>query len=396
MKYVFNLHNVICSAFILVVIYILSLLPAQFEVLDPVGKALEDFQLSDIVFNELRENPPANKDIVLVNIKHFDRETIGEQIAQLNKFNPSIIGIDAFFKEKKDFEKDFRLMLSLGSVDSLIMVTKLLNPDERGKCFDSIQTSHPQFIENAHSGYANFITSPGVFKTTREFAPYFCFKDTVALSFSSKIAQMYDPDAFEYLMARGNNVETINWRGNYKKFYSIEAEDVFDSSDFDLSFIEGKIVLMGFMGEREIGEPSLEDTFFTPLNEVTGGRSVPDMFGVTVHANILSQILDKDYIDKLPDTLNLIIAVLLLYLNVSFFMWVGYKYKPYYDIITKSIQIVEVIILFGISLILLTAYQWKVDFTVAIVAVLFCGDLTELYVGSLIDMAKNIKNRLFS
>lgn len=394
MRYVFNLHNVICSAFIILVIYILALLPAQFEVLDPVGKALEDFQLSDIVFTELRDNPSANKDIVLVNIKHFDRETIGKQIAAINEHNPAIIGIDAFFKEKKDFEKDFRLMLSLGATDSLVMVTKLLNPDDEGECFDSLQTSHPQFTENAHSGYANFITSPGVFKTTREFAPHFCLKDTVALSFTSKIAQLYNTEAFDYLMARGNSEETINWRGNYKKFYSIEGEDVFDE-DFDLSFIKGKIVLMGFLGEREIGEPSLEDTFFTPLNEVTGGRSVPDMYGVTVHANILSQILDKDYINTIPDWLNIFIALALLYLNVSFFMWVGYNYKVYYDIITKSIQIVEVIILFGINLLALAVFQWKVDFTVAIIAVLFCGDLTELYVGSLIEMGRKIKSRIF-
>lgn len=394
MKHVFNLHNVICSAFIISVIYILALLPAQFEVLDPVGKALEDFQLSDIVFTELRENPPARDDIVLVNIKHFDRGTIGKQIEAINEHNPAIVGIDAFFKEKKDFEKDFRLMLSLGATDSLVMVTKLLKPDKEGECFDSLQTSHPQFIENAQSGFANFITSPGVFKTTREFAPHFCLQDTTDLSFTSKIAQMYDSDAFDYLMARGNKEETINWRGNYKKFYSIEGEDVFDE-DFDLSFIEGKIVLLGFLGEREIGEPSLEDTFFTPLNEVTGGRSVPDMFGVTVHANILSQILDKDYINTLPEWLSLLVAVILLYLNVSFFIWVGNNYKIYYDLITKSIQIVEVIILFGINLMALAVFQFKADFTVAIVAVLFCGDLTELYVGSLIDIGKNIKKRFF-
>lgn len=370
----------------------LALLPAQFEVLDPVGKALEDFQLSDIVFTELRDNPAAHKDIVLVNIKHFDRGRIGEQVAALNEHNPAIIGIDAFFKEKKDFESDFRLMLSLSGVDSLVMVTKLLNPDEEGECFDSLQTSNPQFIENAHLGYANFITSPGVFKTTREFAPHFCFKDTLELSFTSKITQLYSPESFDYLMARGNREEVINWRGNYKKFYSIEAEDVLDD-DFDLSFIEGKIVLMGFLGEREIGEPSLEDTFFTPLNEVTGGRSVPDMYGVTVHANILSQILDRDYIETLPQWLAIVIAVVLLYFNVAFFMWVGYKYKAYYDLITKSIQIVEVIILFGISLMTLALFGWKADFTVAIVAVLFCGDLTELYVGSLIEVGSKIKNR---
>lgn len=395
MKYLFNLHNVLCSAFILFVIYLLALLPAQFEVLDPVGKALEDFQLSDIVFTELRENPAAHEDIVLVNIKHLDRGTIGKQIDALNEHNPAIIGIDAFFKEKKDFENDFRLMLSFDATDSLVMVTKLLNPDEDGECFDSLQTSESQFIENAFSGYANFITSPGVFKTTREFAPHFCYKDTFALSFTSEIARLHAPEAFEYLMSRGNNEETINWRGNYKKFFSIDAEDVLDE-DFDLSFIEGKIILMGFLGEREIGEPSLEDTFFTPLNEVTGGRSVPDMFGVTVHANILSQILDQDYIDAIPDSINIIVALLLLYLNVSFFMWVGNHYKIYYDLITKSIQIVEVIILFGINLMALAVFSWKADFTIAIVAVLFCGDLTELYVGSLVDIGRKIKNKLFS
>ena len=222
----------------------------------------------------------------------------------------------------------------------MVLVSKLENPIESGNCFDSITYSHPQFSDESYSGFANFITSPAVYQTTREFAPEFCYKDTAVLSFTSEIARLYDPESLDYLMKRDNEVETINWRGHYNRFFSLDGPDLFDE-ETDLSFLKGKIVLMGFMGEREIGEKSLEDTFFTPMNEIPGGRSIPDMYGVTVHANILSMILDKDYIETIPMWLNIVIAVILVYLNVSLFLWVGYFYKPYYDIITKSIQLVR-------------------------------------------------------
>jgi CHASE2 domain-containing sensor protein len=203
-----------------------------------------------------------------------------------------------------------------------------------------------------------------------------------------KLASYINPEAVELAKKRDNDIEIINWRGNYEKFYHLDAEDVLNG-ETDLSFIENKIVILGFMGLRYLGEESLEDTFFTPMNKNTGSKSVPDMYGVVVHANIISMILNNDFINDIPHWVDYILAVLFVFLNVSLFMWVGTYYKLYYDLISKTIQLVEVIILFGINLMSMLHFQLKVDLTLAIIAIVFCGDLTELYAGSLRGIFEN-------
>lgn len=387
-------NHYICTAYIFVVLYFLSLIPAQFEVLDPVGKALSDFQLTDLVFSELREKQKPDTNIVLVNIAQFNRAQIAKQLNIINSFKPKVIGLDAFFFHKKNFKEDVPLMMALSETKNLVMVTDLVAPDKTGLCFDSAITSHTQFHRFGTSGFADMRTSHEGFRTVRDFVPKFCLNDTTAYSFAAQIVSIFDPEAFQQLVKRDRVEETINWKGNYTHFFSIEADDLLEKN-IDFSFLKDKIVLMGYLGNNRVGEPTLEDAFFTPLNAIPAGRSFPDMQGVTIHANIISQIIGRRYIETTPIWLNAIIAIVLVFLNVSLFMWVGEFYKVYYDLITKLLILVEVSLLFSLNLVSLLYFDLKVDLTVAIIAIIFSGDLTELYVGSLKDiglmMLKKIK-----
>lgn len=387
MRFLTQIHNYIATGFIFLFLYVLSLIPAQFEVLDPIGKAIGDFELTDLVFSQLKGEKNPDTNIVLVNIKDLNRADIGKQIQLISQHNPAVIGIDAFFRSKKEFSDDIQLIMALANAPNVVMVSELVNANEND-CFDSIATSHSQFNQFVENGFANMVTAAVGHKTTREFAPKYCYKDSSELSFGMKLASYINPEAVELAKKRDNDIEIINWRGNYEKFYHLDAEDVLNG-ETDLSFIENKIVILGFMGLRFLGEESLEDTFFTPMNKNTGSKSVPDMYGVVVHANIISMILNNDFINDIPHWVDYILAVLLVFLNVSLFMWVGTYYKLYYDLISKTIQLVEVIILFGINLMSMLYFQLKVDLTLAIIAIVFCGDLTELYAGSLRGIFEN-------
>jgi len=382
MRFLQQPHHYICTFFVFAFLYILQAIPAQFDSLDPIGRALADFELTDVVFSQIRKEPPPDTNIVLVNIKELDRAGIGRQVQILSKYNPKVIGIDAFFRKKKSFEQDIQLIMSLSQVPNLVMVSELTYPNEDATCFDSLATSHPQFNQFGITGFANMKTAIEGYKTTREFVPSFCVGDSTELSFAAQIVKYYDSTKVEPLLARGREVETINWRGNYTKFFRLDAEEVLEEN-FDPSLIEGKIVLLGFLGTRWLGQPSLDDTFFTPLNDNSAGKAIPDMFGVTLHANIISMILHANYIQVIPLWLSIVIAFILVFLNVSLFFFIGSNYKVYYDLITKSLQLVEVIILLAISIVALLIFNWKMDLTLAIIAIIFSGDLTELYVGSL-------------
>ncbi len=384
MKLLLRKSVLICTIFIFLFLGLLSKIPVQFEskLLDPIGNALRDFELTDLVFSQLREDQRIDTNIVLVNIGHLSRSEIGKQIEILNQYKPKVIGIDAFFRSKKDFSEDIPLIMSLSQVENLVLVSDLEKPTRDFTCFDSLSTSHPQFNQFAANGFADVITDDESFRTIRQFSPQFCFQDSSLLSFPVKLAQIFDSAAVEKLLTRGNERESINWRGNFTKFYSIDYPELLNE-DMDYSFIKDKIVIMGFMGERVIGEPSLEDTFFTPMNPQSAGRAYPDMYGVTVHANTVSMILNQDYINNPPAWAAFVIAFIILYLNVAVFIWVGDHYKLYYDLITKVVILVEVALLLGTVIFILNSFNFRLNLSITIIALVFSGDLTELYVGSL-------------
>ncbi len=387
-----NPHLFYCTLYIFVFIAFLNVIPAQFEILDPISKALSDFEMTDLVFSDIREEQPSDTNIVLVNIGHLNRAEIAEQISRLNQYEPAVIGIDAFFRSKKAFDEDIQLIMALSQTKNLVMVSELYAPNKQNS-FDSIATSHKQFNQFAQNGFANMVTAAEGFKTTREFKPFAKMGDSLELSFAAKVVEKYRPEQLPKLIERGHETETINWLGHNNKFFTIDAQDVLND-DLDLSFIKGKIVLLGFLGNHELGEPSLEDTFYTPMNEQTGSKTFPDMYGVVVHANIVSMILRENYINTIPKWADAIIAFLIVYLNVTLFFWIGEKHKVYYDLITKSIQIFEVSVIFFINLIVLSRFNYKVDLTIAIIALVFSGDLTELYVGSLKDLSGRALNKI--
>ncbi|MFM7854466.1 MAG: hypothetical protein ACKO96_21725, partial [Flammeovirgaceae bacterium] len=67
-----------------------------FSAFDPITQALTDFELTDIVFAELRLNPKVDTNIVVVNLAPTRRQ-IAQQVQIISSLNPKVIGIDSFF-----------------------------------------------------------------------------------------------------------------------------------------------------------------------------------------------------------------------------------------------------------------------------------------------------------
>ena len=67
-----------------------------FSAFDPISQALTDFELTDIVFAQLRPDPTVDTSIVVVNLAPTRRE-IAQQVQIISQLNPKVIGIDSFF-----------------------------------------------------------------------------------------------------------------------------------------------------------------------------------------------------------------------------------------------------------------------------------------------------------
>ncbi len=200
----------------------------------------------------------------------------------INKHEPKVTGIDAFFRKEKGPALDFPLAMALGQTKNLVLVNQLVTTDETNEYFDSLQYSHPMFNESAHNGFANVLASAGGkgFRTVKSFYPfqYLGSKDSLYPNFSTKIVELADPDAYQTLMNRKHFKETINWTGNYRKFMAFDAHQILGEIG-DLSVMKDKIVLMGYIGQQ-LGKRDLDDIFYTPQNPRVAGRAYPDTYGV--------------------------------------------------------------------------------------------------------------------
>jgi CHASE2 domain-containing sensor protein len=78
---------------------------------------------------------------------------------------------------------------------------------------------------------------------------------------------------------------------------------------------------MGYMGESFKAPPDLEDIYYTPMNQTLAGRSLPDMHGIVIHANIIHMILARDYINLMPAWLSIILAFITCYFYIVFITW---------------------------------------------------------------------------
>lgn len=398
-------NNILIVVFTFLFLGALSLVPFKFDALDPISKAFSDFDLTDLVFSRmLADQEGEDKDIVLVNIGETTRAEFAQMIDTLNKYEPHIIAIDAFYRGLKAPEDstlsintgDSLLASALNNVKNLVMVSQLNKYNEKKKRFDTLETSNALFSKRAQYGYANLTTtSQGnmtEFTTSRSFIPkakYFdaeTKKEKEAIAFAVKIAEIRAPKKAKRFLERNNTTEYINFQGNIgfgesekPKYMTIDVAQLLNNG-FEPSLIKNKIIILGFMG-KSFGEKSFADKFYTPLNKNYVGKSTPDMYGVIVHANIVSMILQEKYIDELSDWLNIAIMVFASFLSISLFSYFFRNLGYWYDAITVVFQFLISFALFTATVFAFLWFRLKIDTSLAIGAVVLSGLIVEIYYG---------------
>lgn len=379
---------------------------AIFDFLDPIGEALEGYEITDQVFSNpaWRDAPSAEENIVIVNVGEISRAGIAEQINIINSFEPKVIGLDLIFRNlKADTLGDLLLADAIANSPNIVMYQKLLDPDDSGVWHDALY-SNPIFTQNKPTAFVNLLIETAEaeqfnFKTSRSFFPREYLKnsetneiDTV-LAFGVALAKYLKPENVEAMFARQNEEELINYRGNVidygrthtgTRFFALDVFDVLDTL-FTPDLIKDKIVLMGVMGRDFSDTRSFEDKYFTPLNTKQAGRANPDMFGVVVHANIISMILHNDYIDDMSEYYGYMLAFFICFLNVLIFSIIYIKWAKWYDGVTKLIQLAQVMIFVFIIILFFHLYNFKLNLTVTIIAVLLAGDVLEVFYGFVLN-----------
>ena len=390
----FILDTVLCTAFIYAIVGAFASITILkiFEAFDPIGEMFSDFEITDIVFSQLREEPTADDNIVIVNIGQLDRDGIAQQLAIINKYNPKAVGLDILLNASKTWEEDSALATVMGSTSNLIVGDKLVDLNEEGTAFTHILRPDPHLAEGAEFGFVNLITDARTqhdLKVCREFTPQQEVNGDIRYAFSVRLAMALDSAKTKRFLDRGKEVEVINYKGNVinfvvqnsrMKYFTLDVFDVLDEN-FTPDLIEGKVVIMCTMG-RFLGDVlTREDFYFTPMNERYVGKAEHDMFGGVIHANIISQIMDEDHIDTMTQRQAFFLSILLCLVNVFVFKMIYGAMPKWYDGITKLIILVEVFLLATLMIYLFYDYNYKANLTLALVVIALSGDAIEVYQG---------------
>jgi CHASE2 domain-containing sensor protein len=421
MKKSFWLDAVIATSFTFILMWGIVQIThfRAFNAFDSIGNALGDVELTDYVFSQLRPDPELDTNIVVVNIGRLSRREIAEQINIISQYKPKVIGLDAFFHcngysrdtvncpALADAEGNVMLGQAIERAGNVVLVTKLLQGKELAlsdieDVYDSLAVSDSIFRNKALAeGFASLETDAAFqddVKTCRAFNPSMVVNGKRELAFSVRMAMLYDSVKTNRFLQRNNFSEIINYRGNmvdifdqakYKlAFYAIDVEQVKDGS-FLPGMIKDKIVIFGFLGS-DFRDPSWEDKFYTPLNLKMAGKANPDMYGPIIHANIVSMIMNEDYIDKMVKWQEIAMAIVLCLLNVALFSLIHIKLPDWYDGITKLIQVVELLLFTFLMVMIFALYDFKLEITISLAAIALVGDAYEIYIG----VVKNLINRI--
>lgn len=365
-----------------------------FDVFDPIGEMFADFDLTDLVMSQLREDPLADEDIVIVNIGDNNREMIASQIGILAQYEPAVIGVDVTFNTPKPYKEDSLLELVLSQTPNVVVGSELRLFNEKSGHFDTLLIPEERLARHSYHGFVNLLTnasSQDDLKSCREFVT----RQQVAgmgkeeYAFAVQVAMLKDPEKTQRFLDRGNEIEAINFKGNAigslqtefgTRYFVLDIMDVFEGN-FIPEMITGKVVILCYMGRYLGDEQTRTDIYFTPLNKNYVGKAEPDMFGGVVHANIVSMILEEDYVNVMSPNWGIFIAIVTCLVIVFFFKIIYSALPRWYDGITKVIQLFLVIGISVLIVLMFHFYTYKVDLTLTLIVIALSGDSIEVYHG---------------
>lgn len=400
----FKIDFFIATLVVLGCISVIFLLPMQFNfdsMFNPVTRTLQDFDMNDVCFSKFRDNEaiPLDTNIILVNIGRIgelDRNQIAKLVETVNKFEPKVVAIDAFFRADKGPASDSLLERVLSETKNLVLVAELANYNEDKDQWDTVKLSNPKFTTNAVFGFANLITGKekdSLLKTVRLFPPKYKTKDSVMYAFEVEIARKFSPESVKKLMARKNNVEFINYRGDLSKFPQIEFESIFEP-EADFSMLKDKIVLFGYFNSELETNYIFEDHFYTPLNSRYVGKALPDMAGAVIHANILSMIINQNYLIRVANSFVFFLAFMICYTNFYIFTFIRKRFENWFETVTYLIFIIEAMLITFININLFHYYNISLNINILVGTSALSVPFYEIYYDSIKPLSIRAYNKI--
>lgn len=373
-KYLYERDTIFATIWVFIFIVVLGSIPLNLGIMNPLKLGLKDFDFNDLTYSKLgkAQTDSIDRRITIVNIGHANREEIAMLIDALAVHKPKVMALDALFYEARDPHQDSMLSETFSRHKNLIVARKLVLEGKEG---DTVKSYSGDYISTA-SEYAHVNIFNDSLSTIRYFEPFFIdYKNTYYPFFATSIVKAYDTAAYKHLKKKGNKKVIINYTRHMDRYFRLEYEGVM-TGQFDASLITGRIVLLGYVND----DPNdLEDKKYTPMNSRFAGKSIPDMNGIVVHANIISMALDNNYIKKVPLWGNLLLAVLVCWLHMSFFVHYYLESHIWFHLAAKIAQVASAIFFVWLGIYLFDKYRLKVDMKLSLITIVLAVDVIYFY-----------------
>lgn len=384
-----------CSLLAVFILYLLHHLPVNQLFIDPFSEAIKNHDIMDVGFSRFRnhEDPSLyDKNILILNSEKTDRKAIADGVNYLVSHEVAAIGIDLIFDQTPHNSIDTLLSEALKNEKVILGYIFDEQHMDQGHSIHGV-TSDDLFIHNQEQmGYVNLATNDGF--SVRAFEPFHNIDGEKRQSMALKLASKLKPELNKIVSERNNKIEWINFKriqpgkinmkfpiNDYESVhYAYTSLDQFlaDTSSYSKEYLKDKIVLIGFSGEDDEAL-SMKDRYFTPLNQIYHGRSLPDMYGVVVHANIVSMLLSQDFINEIPEWILYIIGFLIFFIN--YFIFKKLDDKKLFTVLplVRVVQLIQFVLLFSFCIIMITYFNIKFGFIIMITAVIISFEVYEFY-----------------
>lgn len=395
---------------------LINYLLSKIDILESVTSSISNFDLTDIYFSNgfsyQEQNNVQNK-ILLVNVSPHGRGSIAEQINIINKYEPSVVVMNSFFRNFSDSTgawndtltvpsiHDYALKEAFSKVEHLVFMNRITNDSINSM----IRTDRFFVPEHAKEGFGNTNEKTG-YETIRNIPHSFKTDSTLYLPMTLEAASFINSDIKSSYLKRANKDEMIYYTGYYislmgERLMTVESSNLFlnallesrnvtDNRFFAIDWdqllednfvpelIKGKIVLIGYMGEF-LGDWDRTDKLYTPLNsELFQLENRPaDMYDVEIHANVIDMFLSNNLIYQ-SSLLSWFVGVPIMVLTIWFYLFLLQKINKNYQLISKIFLIVQINALIIFALLVFHYFHWKTDIKMIFLYLFIMPDMVEI------------------
>lgn len=253
------------------------------------------WRIQDLVY---RRFPPSSPDtqIVVVDIARMGRGELSQLLLRLAEAQPRFIGIDAVFPElyASPVDTPWAQVLCSVAVRLPVCLVSTLDLSYPMAKAPKRSISHAYFTQCVEQAFANLIFHDSIARTVRECLLYTITADDTALSLGARTALAIDPKLRDTLFKLPPQLP-LRYQGGLPHFYFLSGEEVIRDS-IPLPWLRNKVCLLGVADPLRL---TMEDIFFSPLNDAFLRRSLPDMYGVLIHANIAAMLVKRSFFTEL-------------------------------------------------------------------------------------------------